>query len=434
MRFVDVIVRKRDGHALSREEIERFVGGVTDGSIPDYQLSALLMAIVLRGMSGEETAWMTDAMARSGEQVDLSGIPARKVGKHSTGGVGDKVSRVLAPLVAACGVCVPKMSGRGLGHTGGTLDKLESIPGFRVDLSIPEFTHVLSEVGTSIIGQSGVLAPADRTLYGLRNVTATVGSIPLIAASIMSKKLAEGIEALVLDVKCGHGAYTKDAVSAWELARSMVAIGNDAGVRTEALITAMDVPLGRAVGNALELREALRVLRGDGPADLMELVLRLAARMIVLGGAAADAQAAMARAREALSSGRALETFVRMIEGQGGDAGVVTDESRLPDAPDRALCRAPRRGFVTSTAADAIGRAANLLGAGRARIGDPVDHAVGVVALAKLGDEVDEGDPVLELHHRGGNGLEAALALCGAAVAIGDVPSPPGRIVLGEVS
>ncbi|HET9359679.1 MAG TPA: thymidine phosphorylase, partial [Vicinamibacterales bacterium] len=280
MSFADVIARKRDGHALRQEDIEAFVRGVTDGSLPDYQASALLMAIVLKGMTDQETAWLAGAMVRSGERVDLSDVSGVTVGKHSTGGVGDKVSIVLAPVAAACGVVVPKMSGRGLGHTGGTLDKLESIPGYRIDLTIDEFKQVLREVGTSIIGQTKTLAPADKKLYALRDVTATIESIPLISTSIMSKKLAEGSSALVLDVKCGDGAFMKDLARARALAASMVAIGTHAGVRTEAVITNMDAPLGRAVGNSLEIVECLDTLKGNGPPDLVEEVQVLAARMV----------------------------------------------------------------------------------------------------------------------------------------------------------
>jgi pyrimidine-nucleoside phosphorylase len=433
MRFVDTIIRKRDSHALSRAEIDAFVSGVTLGTIPDYQVSSLLMAIVIRGMNDEETAWLTDAMVRSGDRVDLSDIDGIKVGKHSTGGVGDKVSLVLAPLVASCGVPVPKMSGRGLGHTGGTLDKLESIPGLRVHLSVGEFKRVLGEVGTSIIGQTASLAPADKKLYALRDVTGTIGSIPLISGSIMSKKLAEGGNALVLDVKCGNGAFMKDAAQARALAESMVAIGNHAGVRTEAFITNMDVPLGRAVGNALELIEALETLRGGGPEDLRGIVLRLGARMLVLGGVEADAGRALARVDEALTSGRGLRTFERMIERQGGNPRVVEDDALLPAAPGRQHCLAPRSGFITAMGAEAIGRATNMLGAGRARVSDPVDHAVGAVALVKPGDEVREGDPVLVLHHRDGAGLDEALALCAETVMIGDEPPAPGATVLDEI-
>src|SRR5687767_4230680 len=282
MSFIDVIAKKRDGHALSLRDIEEFIEGVSAATIPDYQISALLMAIVLRGMSDQETVWLTDAMVRSGDRVNLSRVPGTKVGKHSTGGVGDKVSIALSPIAAACGVVVPKMSGRGLGHTGGTLDKLESIPGFRVGVSIPEFKQMLADVGTAIVGQSPTLVPADKKLYALRDVTGTVESIPLISASVMSKKLAEGSSALVLDVKCGHGAFMKNEAEAYELARSLVDIGTRAGVRTEALITGMASPLGRAIGNALEIMECVEVLKGRGPEDLVEVLVALGTRMLVL--------------------------------------------------------------------------------------------------------------------------------------------------------
>ena len=433
MRFVDAIARKRDGEALSRGEIDAFVAGVTDGSIPDYQASALLMAIVLRGMSDQETGWLTDAMVRSGDRVDLSDIPGVKVGKHSTGGVGDKISVILAPVAAACGVVVPKMSGRGLGHTGGTLDKLESIPGFRIDLTIDQFKQALRDVGTAIIGQTASLAPADKKLYALRDVTATVESIPLISASIMSKKLAEGSNALVLDVKCGDGAFMKDLERARALATSMVAIGRQAGVRTEAVITDMDVPLGRAVGNALEIVECLDTLKGKGPAEVTEAVTHLASRMVVLAGQESGEGAATRRVADALSSGRALDTFARMIERQGGNPRVVDDYSLLPSAPDREICRAPRDGFVTCLKAEAVGRASNVLGAGRSTVGESVDHGVGVIACVGLGERVSAGQGLLELHHRGGRGVEAALALCREAIAVGDAPPPPRPTILGNV-
>jgi len=432
MRFVDAIAKKRDGNALSQDQIEAFVRGVTDGTIPDYQASALLMAIVLKGMSDEETAWLTDAMVRSGDRVDLSDIPGVKVGKHSTGGVGDKTSIVLAPIAAACGVVVPKMSGRGLGHTGGTLDKLESIPGFRITLTIEEFKSVLREVGTSIIGQTAALAPADKKLYALRDVTATVESIPLISASIMSKKLAEGSNALVLDVKCGDGAFMKDVARARELAASMVAIGTQAGVRTEAVITDMDAPLGCAIGNALEIIECLDTLKGKGPPDLTAVVVRLASRMVVLAGIAGDDRSASARVAHALESGRALETFARMVERQGGNPRVTENYGLLPSAPARIVCSASHAGYVTALKAEAIGRASNVLGAGRTTVGEPIDHGVGILVHARPGDHVARGQALVELHHRN-RGVDEALALCRAAIAIGDEPPPRREKVLGEV-
>jgi pyrimidine-nucleoside phosphorylase len=432
MRFVDAIARKRDGEALSRSEIDAFVAGVTDGSIPDYQASALLMAIVLRGMSDQETGWLTDAMVRSGDRVDLSDIPGIKVGKHSTGGVGDKISVILAPVAAACGVIVPKMSGRGLGHTGGTLDKLESIPGFRIDLTIDQFKQVLREVGSAIIGQTASLAPADKKLYALRDVTATVESIPLISASIMSKKLAEGSNALVLDVKCGDGAFMKDLDRARALAASMVAIGRQAGVRTEAVITDMESPLGCAIGNSLEIIECLDTLKGRGPADLTAVVVRLASRMVVMAGIASDDRTASARVAHALESGRALETFARMVERQGGNARVTENYGLLPSAPARVLCSSSHAGYVTALKAEAIGKASNVLGAGRATVGEPIDHGVGVVVLAKPGDHVARGQALVELHHRD-RGVDEALAFCRAAIAIGDEPPPRREKVLGEV-
>jgi pyrimidine-nucleoside phosphorylase len=433
MPFVDIISRKRDGRALSREDIDTFVTGVTSGEIPDYQASALLMAIVIRGMNDEETGLLAGAMARSGERVDLSDVPGFKVGKHSTGGVGDKVSIVLAPVAAACGVVVPKMSGRGLGHTGGTLDKLESIPGYRIDLTVEQFKQVLRDVGTSIIGQTAALAPADKKLYALRDVTATVPSLPLISASIMSKKLAEGSSALVLDVKCGDGAFMKNLADARALATSMVAIGTQAGVRTESVITDMSAPLGRAVGNALEIIECLDTLKGTGPAELTDVVRVLAARMVMLAGVDRDEGAAVRRVDDALSSGRALEVFAKMVERQGGDRRIVDDYSQLPSTPDRERVNATRAGYVMAIPAEAIGRASHALGAGRSRVGDAIDHGVGIVMMTSPGDAVRAGDPLLELHHRGGRNLEAALALCKEAIAIGDEPPVPRQKVLGEV-
>jgi pyrimidine-nucleoside phosphorylase len=422
MSFVDLIAKKRDGFALSREEIDGFVDGVVSSNVPDYQAAALLMAIVLRGMSAEETAWLTDAMVRSGERVDLSDIPGPKVGKHSTGGVGDKVSIALVPLAAACGVVVPKMSGRGLGHTGGTVDKLESIPGYRADLTIEEFKNVLRRVGGSIIGQTASLARADKKIYALRDVTATVASIPLIASSIMSKKIAEGCAALVLDVKTGDGAFMKELDGAKALASAMTAIGTHAGIRTEAVVTDMDAPLGRAVGNALEIVECIETLKGTGPPDVVELLRAMATRMVLLAGIETGEAAATRRVEGALHSGRALETLGRMIEAHGGNPAVVDDYTLLPAVRTHDVIGASRSGFVMRLAAGAIGRASHALGAGRVVAGAAIDHAVGVIAVAKPGDQVGLGQSLVEIHHRDRRGLEDARALCREAITIGDAP------------
>jgi pyrimidine-nucleoside phosphorylase len=433
MRAVDVIMNKRDGGALSRDEIKFFVDGVTSGTLPDYQASALLMAILLRGMSAQETAWLTEAMVHSGERVDLGEIPGIKVDKHSTGGVGDKTSLILAPLAAACGVPVPMMSGRGLGHTGGTLDKLEAIPGFRVNLSLDEMKKALARVGCAMIGQTAQIAPADKKLYALRDVTGTVESIPLISASIMSKKIAEGIDALVLDVKTGAGAFMKTEADSRKLAESLVSIGNASGVRTEAVITAMDSPLGRAVGNALEVIECVEVLKGGGPDDLIAVSIELTARMLVLGKVAADRADGERRARGAIASGAGLERFRQIVDMQGGDPRTVDDYSRLPQADERHLVAAERGGYVNRVDAELVGRASVALGAGRDRVEDPVDPAVGIIVKVKPGDEVRAGDPVLELHYRKRPKLEAALALASRAVNIGDERPAARHLIVAEV-
>ena len=420
MRAVDLIVKKREGGSLSREEIRFFIAGVTDLTLPDYQASALLMAIVLRGMTAEETAWLTGAMVDSGTRVDLSNVAGSKVDKHSTGGVGDKTSLVLAPLAAACGVMVPMMSGRGLGHTGGTLDKLAAIPGFRVDLSLDEMKSVLARVGCVMMGQTREIAPADKALYALRDVTGTVESIPLISASIMSKKIAEGIDGLVLDVKTGSGAFMKTAADSRRLAESLVAIGNAAGVRTEAIVTSMDAPLGRAVGNALEVIESFEVLKGRGPADVADLSIELAARMLLLGRVATDRADARRRVRGAILSGAGLERARQIIEAQGGDPHVVDDYRRLPCAPERHVVAAPRTGYLVGLDAELVGRASAALGAGRDRVEDAIDPAVGIAVIAVLGDHVSAGDAVLELHYRDRRRLEAALPLAARSIVVGE--------------
>ncbi len=431
MRAVDIIRAKRDGEALSREAIESFVRGVTDGSWEDYQASALLMAIVLKGMNAVETGWLTDAMARSGERVNLDHIPGIKVGKHSTGGVGDKVSIVLAPLAAACGVVVPKMSGRGLGHTGGTLDKLESIPGFRVALSLDEFKHMLETVGCCLISQTDNITPADKKLYALRDVTATVESLPLIAASVMSKKLAEGSNALVLDVKCGRGAFMQRPADARALARAMVSIGTSAGTRTECFITRMDAPLGRAVGNALEIAECIDILAGRGPDDLSALIVTLASRIVLVGGRADSSAAAEQMVRHALASGAAREKLKQMIAGQGGDASVVDDTSRLSHAKHVHHMTAVKDGFVQSQDALLVGRSAVALGAGRDKKGDAVDLSAGIVIHRKPGEKVTTGDTIMELHYNDPARLQAAIHLAAQATVIGDKAPPEAPLVIG---
>jgi pyrimidine-nucleoside phosphorylase len=433
MRAVDIIQAKRDGRALTPTEIRFFVDGVTAGTLPDYQASSLLMAIFLRGMTTEETASLTDAMVHSGVRVDLSDISGVKVDKHSTGGVGDKTSLILAPLAAACGVPVPMMSGRGLGHTGGTLDKLESIPGFRVNLSLDEMKAALSKTGCAMIGQTAQIAPADKKLYALRDVTGTVESIPLISASIMSKKIAEGIDALVLDVKTGSGAFMKTEADSRLLAESLVAIGNASGVRTEAIITAMETPLGRAVGNALEVVECVEVLKGNGPQDLIDVSVELTARMLVLGQVADDLPAARRQVQRAIASGAGLDRFRQIIEMQSGDPKIIDDYGRLPHVSDRWNVVASRDGFVTALNAELVGRASVVLGAGRDRVEDPVDPAVGVMLVARPGDAVKAGDPVLELHFRDSARLEAAKRLASQAITMGDEPPAKGRLIVGEV-
>ena len=433
MRAVDVILKKRGGGVLSREEIRYFVDGATAGTVPDYQTAALLMAVVLRGMTAQETAWLTEAMVASGVRLDLRDVDGVKVDKHSTGGVGDKTSLILAPIAAACGVPVPMMSGRGLGHTGGTLDKLESIPGFRVDLSLAEMKRALARTRCVMIGQTAEIAPADKRLYALRDVTGTVESIPLISASIMSKKIAEGIDALVLDVKTGSGAFMKTEDDSRRLAESLVAIGNDSGVKTEAVISAMDAPLGRAVGNALEVIECLEVLKGGGPTDLVDMSIELAARMLVLGKVADDLADADRRARETIRTGAALERFRQIIEAQSGDPHVVDDYSRLPHVPNRHVVEAERPGYVARLDAELIGRASVALGAGRDRVEDPVDPAVGISIRATVRDAVRTGDPLLELHYRDRARLQTALGLATQAIAIRDDQPPRAPLIVGEV-
>ena len=397
-RAIDLIRKKRDGGALSSAEIGYLVTGCTDGSIPDYQMAAWLMAVVLRGMTREETAALTHAMLHSGEVLDLSFLPATKVDKHSTGGVGDKTSLVLAPLVAAGGLFVPMISGRGLGHTGGTLDKLESIPGFRVDLPVPEFHRVLRACGCSMIGQTEKVAPADRKLYALRDVTGTVESPYLICASIMSKKLAEGMDSLVLDVKTGSGAFMKREEDAVFLAELMVETGERMGKRMAALITDMNQPLGRMVGNALEVQECIEVLHGGGPADLRELCLELGAWMFYLGGASKTVAHGKQRSEEIIASGEAFARFRQMVEMQGGDISTIDDPTRLPGTDHRVDVPSLQAGYVAAIACEQVGTACVILGGGRERKEDSVDPAVGIVVHKKIGDSVSAGEALCTIH------------------------------------
>jgi thymidine phosphorylase len=424
MDAVDVIRTKRDGGALTDDQIRWFMAAYTAGEVADEQASALLMAIFLNGMDAGELATWTAAMIASGERMDLSSVTRPTVDKHSTGGVGDKVSLVLTPLVAACGAAMPQLSGRGLGHTGGTLDKLESIPGWRANLSNDEVLDVLSSVGAVICAAGPGLAPADRKLYALRDVTATVESIPLIASSIMSKKIAEGTASLVLDVKVGSGAFMSTLERARELASTMVRLGADHGVRTSALLTAMDTPLGRTAGNALEVAEAVDVLSGRGPDDLVEVTLALAREMLSLAGVGDDVDPAAA-----LRDGRALAVWNDLIAAQGGDPSAP-----LPVASERSSVRAERAGYVQRLDARAVGVAAWRLGAGRARKEDPVSATAGVVCLAKEGDVVDAGQPVLELHADDASRFETALDALRGGILIGDDAPPARPLVLDRIT
>ena len=431
MRAYELIHAKRDGKAIPPAEIAALVDGFTRGDVPEYQMAAFCMAVFFRGMDDGEVRALTDAMLRSGDVLDLSDVPGAKVDKHSTGGVGDKVSLALAPLAAACGVKVPMISGRGLGHTGGTLDKLEAIPGFRVDLPVDRFRALVRDVGACLVGQTARLAPADRKLYALRDVTATVESIPLIASSIMSKKLAEGIDALVLDVKVGSGAFMKRLDDARALARTLAAIGRGMGKRVSALLTAMDEPLGRAVGNALEVAETVELLRGGGPADLREVTIELTAEMLVLGGAAADRGAARAKVAAAIADGRGLAKLEEIVAAQGGDPAAVRDPARLPRAPRTWDVPAPSAGFVSAIDAEGVGLAAVALGAGRTRVEDRVDPAVGIVVHRKVGEPVERGEPLCTVHEGDrSEPRERVAARLRAAWRIGPAAPAPGPLVL----
>ena len=425
-----IIEKKRDGHALTPDEIRAFIAGFTTGAIPDYQMAALAMAVFFRGMSAGETAALTEAMMRSGDLVDTSALVAPKIDKHSTGGIGDKVSLVLAPLVACCGLAVPMISGRGLGITGGTLDKLEAIPGYRTDLGTGEFLAIVARCGCSIIGQTDRLAPADKKFYALRDVTGTVPSIPLITASIMSKKLAAGLDGLVLDVKCGRGAFMKERAAAVELAQSMVRVGRAMGVKMSAVLTAMDQPLGRTAGNALEIVETCEALQGRGPADLMEVTLKLGAKMLQLAGLAHSGDVAQALLTKQLESGAAWCKWLEMVRLHDGDTTVLEDTARLPRASLIEPLPAPQSGCVAQADAELIGKACLVLGAGRTKTTDAVDHAVGVSGLAKIGEQIGRGQPLALLHANDADRLAEARALLQAAFRItAETVSAPPRIL-----
>jgi pyrimidine-nucleoside phosphorylase len=433
MRAVDLIERKRDGGKLSADEIDFLIQGYTAGRIPDYQMSALLMAIVWRGMDAKETAALTASMVASGERLDLSRF-GRVVDKHSTGGVGDKTTLVVAPLVAACGLPVAKMSGRGLGFSGGTLDKLESFAGYRVDLTTAEFLAQLGRVGIVVTGQTKELAPADGLLYALRDATGTVPAIPLIASSVMSKKIAAGAHAVVLDVKVGSGAFMKDRRSATALARAMVAIGNAHGLDVTCELTDMGQPLGFAVGNALEVAEAVATLQGRGPADLTELALLASAEMLVLGRKARDAKAGRRAAEAALASGKGLAKLRELVGAQGGDVRMVDDPTLLPRAPTVETLRAPRAGYVAAIDAETVGVASVHLGAGREKKGEPIDLRTGIVLHVKVGERVARGQPIADVHVAGKPGDAAAVDEVRRAFRWSARRVPRRRLVLGRVS
>lgn len=432
MRALDLILKKRNGEKLSRGEIEFIVNGYTKDEIPDYQAAVFLMAVYFQGMDRDETLWLTEAMLHSGDVADLSCIPGIKVDKHSTGGVGDKTTLIIAPIAAACSVPVAKMSGRGLGHTGGTIDKLESIPGFRTSLSAEEFTKNVKEIGLAVAGQTGDLAPADKKFYALRDVTGTVENISLIAASIMSKKLASGADAIVLDVKTGSGAFMKTLEDATALARAMVDIGKGAGKRIVSLLTEMDRPLGLAIGNALEVSEAIEVLQGRGPQDLKEISIELAANMLSLGGKG-DLAHCRKLAAKALADGSALKKLVEMIERQGGDPGVAEDPSRLPQASVKAEWKAEQSGYIQAMRAETLGMASMILGAGRKTKKDTIDPSAGIMLLKKTGDRIEKGEPLAILHTSDAKCIPEAIALLNESIRIWEKPAEIRPLILGRV-
>jgi len=429
-----LIERKRDGGRLTDAEWRALMAAYAAGRVPDYQMAALVMAAFLRGLDAGETAALTEAMLASGASLDLAAVARRRVDKHSTGGVGDKVSLVLAPLAAACGVVVPMISGRGLGHTGGTLDKLEAIPGFRTSLTLAEARAQIERIGCALLGQTTEIAPADRKLYALRDATSTVDSIPLIAASIMSKKLAEGLTGLVLDVKRGSGSFLPELERGLELARTMIALGAAHGCEVVALLTAMDRPLGRACGTSLETEEAILALKGEGPADLMTVIYALGAEMLVLAGAADDTDAARRQMEIAISTGRAADKFKAIIEAQDGNPAVVDDPALLPQAEACELYESPRRGFVAGVEPRAVGRGITALGGGRTRMDDAIDPTVGFVITARPGDWVEAGEPLATIFAKDAAGVDAGRAALAAAITIEEEAGPPLPLISHRVT
>lgn len=434
MRAYDLIAKKRDGNKLTTAELQYLIQGYTNDQIPDYQMAAFAMAAFLRGLDAQETADLTMAMVQSGDQVDLSSISGIKVDKHSTGGVGDTTTLVLAPLVAAAGAPVAKMSGRGLGHTGGTLDKFEAIPGFNVELPLAQFVANVNQVKAAVVGQSGNLTPADKKLYALRDVTATVNSIPLIASSIMSKKIAAGADAIVLDVKTGSGAFMKTLDESFALAQAMVDIGTKVGRQTVAIITTMEQPLGQAVGNALEVKEAIATLRGAGPADLQELCLALGAQMLLLAKVADNEEAARAKLEQVIQEGSALQKFKQLIEAQGGDSRVVDNPALLRQAQYQEAVLAPRAGYISGMDSEGIGIYATLLGAGRQVKTDMVDPAAGIMLYKKTGDQLQAGETLAVIHTNKREILAEMKQKVMEAFKFANGPVPPPKLVYGKVT
>lgn len=433
MRMYDIIMKKRDGGVLTDEEIGYFVNGYTKGEIPDYQASALLMAIYFQGMNKHETAYLTGCMAASGDEIDLSPIPGIKVDKHSTGGVGDKTTMVIGPVAAACGVPVAKLSGRGLGHTGGTLDKLEAIPGLTTSLDQSKFFDMVKEIGIAVAGQTGNLAPADKKLYALRDVTATVDNISLIAASIMSKKIASGSDRILLDVKTGSGAFMKTLDDSIALAREMVDIGTNVGREVVALVTDMDRPLGRNIGNALEVMEAVATLKGHGPEDFTQICLALSSNMLYLAGMG-TMEACTAMAKEAIKSGKAFEKFCQMVEAQGGDASYVRKPEKFTVSPVQYELKAEKSGYITAMDTEKIGMAAVELGAGRRKKEDSIDYGAGIILNAKIGDRVENGQTIATLYTSAVSLLSGAISLLKEAVVIGKEQPEAEKLIYARIT